>query len=318
VEHFIDAQSEGDESVARLLRRLEIDIAVDLMGLTGNNRSMIFARRPAPIQINYLGYAGTMGADYIDYIVADPIVIPRDNFEFFQEKIVWLPGSFIPNDPDRDVAGGTSRRSDCGLPEQAFVFCCFNNSYKLNPEIFRCWMRLLKAAPASVLWLSRQGAIATANLRREAAANGVSPDRLVFTARVPSVTDHLARHRLADLFLDTLPYNAHSTANDALLAGLPVLTRTGQTFAGRVAASLLSAVGLPELIVDSEEAYENAALQLANDPAKSRKIRQKLEANRLTGTLFNTQLFTRRLEAAYTTMHERHRAHLPPDHFAVT
>ncbi len=317
LEHFVDAQHENDESIARLLRHLEIDIAVDLMGFTGRHRTNIFARRPAPIQLNYLGYAGTMGADYIDYIVADSIVIPPDHFEFFDERVVWLPGSFMPSDPRRPAAQGTPRRSDCGLPEGAFVFCCFNGSYKLNPQTFRGWMRLLKAAPNSVLWLSRQGPIAIANLRREAEAHSVASDRIIFAAGVPSLADHLARHRLADLFLDTLPYNAHSTANDALWAGLPVLTRIGQTFAGRVAASLLNTIGLPELIAHSEETYENMALALANDPIKLGEIRQNLEANRLTSALFDTQLFTRHLEAAYATMYERHHAHLPPDHFAV-
>jgi protein O-GlcNAc transferase len=317
LEHFINVQQERDESIARLLRHREVDIAVDLMGFISNNRANVFARRPAPIQLHYLGYPGTMGAGYIDYIVADRIVIPRDHFEFFQEKVVWLPGSYMPYDSRRPAAQGTLSRSDCGLPETAFVFCCFHNSYKISPEVFRCWMSLLKASPNSVLWLSAQGATATANLRREAEAHGVASDLLIFAARVPSQADHLARHQLADLFLDTLPYNAHSTAADALWAGLPVLTRIGQTFAGRVAASLLNAVGLPELIADSEEAYENAALALANDPIKLGEIRRKLEVNRVKTALFNTQLFTRRLEEAYETMYRRHQAGLPPDHFAV-
>jgi protein O-GlcNAc transferase len=318
LEHFIDAQNENDESIARLLRHLEIDIAVDLMGFTGRHRTNIFARRPAPVQLNYLGYAGTMGADYIDYIVADSTVIPRDHFEFFDEKVVWLPGSFMPSDSRRPVAQETPRRSDLGLPDEAFVFRCFSGAYKFNPETFRSWVRLLKAAPNSVLWLNKQDAITTANLRRETEAHGVSSDRLVFATDVPSLPDYLARHRLADLFLDTLPYNAHSTANDALWAGLPVLTRMGQTFAGRVAASLLNAIGLPELIAHSEEAYENIALELAHDPIKLAAIRQKLEAARQTSALFDTRLFTRCLETAYATMYERHQAHLPPDHFAVT
>lgn len=317
LEHFIDVQHEDGEAIARLLRRLEIDIAIDLMGFTGNNRASVFARRPVPIQASYLGYSGTMGSSYIDYIIADPVVIPCDHFEFFDEKVVWLPGSFMPNDARRPVAQGTPRRIDHGLPDEAFVFCCFNHSYKFNPETFAVWMRLLKAIPNSVLWLSAQGASATANLRRQAEASGVSSGRLVFAARVPALADHLARHRLADLFLDTLPYNAHSTANDSLAAGVPVLTRAGQTFAGRVAASLLSAIGLPELIADSEAAYEQMALELANDPAKLNGIRQKLAANCLNSTLFDTQSITRRLEAAYAKMHERHHTGLPPNHFAI-
>jgi protein O-GlcNAc transferase len=316
-ERFIDVRLSTDEQVADMIQQLEIDIAIDLNGITRNSRPNILSRRPAPVQVNYLGYAGTMGAPYIDYIIADSMVVPRDQFDFFSEKVVWLPDSFMVNDSRRRVAKAAPARSECGLPEKAFVFCCFNNAFKIAPDIFKIWMRILKATPKSVLWLSELGATASANLRREAESNGVSSDRLIFATRTPSVADHLARLRQADLFLDTLPYNAHTTAADALWVGVPVLTCPGATFPGRVAASLDRAIGLSELIVPSLEEYEKLALTLAHDPARISAMKAKLAHHRGTYPLFDTKRFTRNIEAAYRTMWERYRRGEPPQPFAV-
>jgi protein O-GlcNAc transferase len=267
--------------------------------------------------VNYLGYAGTIGAQYIDYIIADSIVVPRDQFEFFSEKVVWLPDSFMVNDSRRRVAEATPARSECALPEDAFVFCCFNKAFKIAPDIFKIWMRILKTTPNSVLWLSEAGLTAVANLRREAESNGVSPNRLIFATRVPSVADHLARLRQADLFLDTLPYNAHTTAADALWVGVPVLTCPGATFAARVAASLNRAIGLSELIVPSLEEYEMLALSLARDPARISALKAKLARHRGAYPLFDTKRFARNIESAYRTMWERCRQGELPGSFAV-
>jgi protein O-GlcNAc transferase len=316
-ERFIDVRLSTDEQVAEMIQQFEIDIAIDLNGITRNSRPNILSRRPAPVQVNYLGYAGTMGAPYIDYIIADSMVVPRDQFAFFSEKVVWLPDSFMVNDSRRRVAEVTPTRSECGLPEKAFVFCCFNNAFKIAPDIFKIWMRLLKATPNSVLWLSELGATASANLRHEAESNGVSSDRLIFATRTPSVADHLARLRQADLFLDTLPYNAHTTAADALWAGVPVLTCPGPTFPGRVAASLDRAIGLSELIVPSLEEYEKLAFALAHDPARVSALKGKLARHRGTQPLFDTKRFARNIEAAYRTMWERYRLDRSPEPFAV-
>ena len=316
-ERFIDVSLETDEHIAELIRRLEIDIAVDLNGITGNSRPNILSRRPAPVQVNYLGYAGSMGAEYIDYIIADSVVVPRDQFGFFSEEVVWLPDSYLVNDSRRRAADKTPTRSECALPENAFVFCCFNNAFKIAPDVFKIWMRLLDATPNSVLWLSEVGATASANLRREAESNGVSPDRLVFAERMPSVADHLARLRQADLFLDTSPYNAHTTAADALWVGVPVLTCPGATFASRVAGSLNRAIGLSELIVPSLEEYERLALALAHDPARISALKAKLARHRGAYPLFDTKRFASNIEAAYRTMWERYRRGEPPESFAV-
>jgi predicted O-linked N-acetylglucosamine transferase (SPINDLY family) len=257
-----------------------------------------------------------MGAPFIDYIIADRIVIPLDHRKFFAEKIVHLPDCYQVNDAERKIAEGGPARRAAGLPERGFVFCCFNNNWKISPGIFDVWMRLLQKAGDSVLWLLEDNAAAAANLRKEAVARGVAADRLVFAQRVP-LPEHLARHRCADLFLDTLPCNAHTTASDALWAGLPVLTCRGETFAGRVAASLLGAIHLPELVTTTLEDYERLALDLARNPDKLADIKRKLAENRLTTPLFDTKSYTRHLEAAYTAMHERHRAGLAPDHIVI-
>jgi protein O-GlcNAc transferase len=316
-ERFVDVWRQPDSSVAQTIRDLEIDIVVDLNGLTDGMRPTILARRPAPIQVSYLGYPGTMGAAYIDYIIADSTVLPRDQFEFFTEKPVWLPDSYQVCDRRRRISERTPTRGECALPETAFVFCCFNAPYKITPETFKIWMRLLISMENSVLWLANPDPTASANLRRTAEKSGVAPDRLVFAPRLPSIADHLARHRQADLFLDTLPYNAHTTAADALWAGLPVLTCRGATFAGRVGASLLGAIGVPELITASREEYEALALKLARDPASLAALKAKLARNRDSGPLFDTKRFARNIEAAYSTMWQRYRSGEPAESFAV-
>ncbi len=313
---FIDVQGMDDAAIANLMRRHEIDIAVDLMGFTRDNRFNILARRAAPIQVNYLGYPGTMGASYIDYIIADPTIIPDGHFPFYSEAVVWLPDSYQANDDKRRIAERRPARHKCALPETGLVFCCFNNSYKITPDVFDVWMRLLKANENSVLWLLETNSAAAKNLCGEAEKRGVSSQRLIFAPRM-SLADHLARCGLADLFLDTLPYNAHTTGSDALWAGVPMLTCLGSAFAGRVGASLLKAVGLDEMITHSLEDYEALALRLARDPSCLASIRNKLARDRNTAPLFDTERMTRHIEAAYTTMWERHRRGEKPQAFAV-
>ena len=315
---FIEVWNVSDVEVAGYLRQNEVDIAVDLMGFTGESRPGILALRPAPVQVNHLGFPGTMGATHIDYILADPIVVPKEARGDFDEAVVHLPDSFMPTDSVRRIATNVPTRAEAGLPAEGFVFCSFNNSYKYSPEMFSLWMRLLKALPKSVLWLSQLNEAAVRNLRREANAAGVAPDRLVVAPFISSSADHLARLSLADLFLDTRPYNAHSSAADALWADVPVLTFPGATFAGRVAASLLSAAGLPELITDSMKDYEALALELAQNPAELQHLKARLERARRTQPLFDTARFTRHLESAYHTMWDRYQRGEPPAHFAVS
>jgi protein O-GlcNAc transferase len=315
---FLDVRALNSDDIAKKIREAEIDILIDLNGFTKDARTEVFARRPAPIQVNYLGYPGTMGASYIDYIIGDPIVIPALQQDSYREKVVYLPHSYMPHDDkSRIISDRTFGRSEFGLPEQSFVFCCFNSPYKLNPSIFRLWMKLLKSVEGSVLWLSENNTPAADNLRKEAIGLDVNPERIVFAKRLTSSADHLARHRLADLFLDTLPYNAHTTASDALWAGLPVLTQIGNTFAGRVAGSLLNAINLPELITETPEEYERLAIDLAMHTERLATIKQKLVENRLSTPLFDTKLFTRHIEAAYIAMYERYQAGLAPDHIVV-
>jgi predicted O-linked N-acetylglucosamine transferase (SPINDLY family) len=301
LDRFIDVRSKSDLEAATLLRDMEVDIAVDLMGLTGSSRPAILALRPAPVQVNYLGYPGTMGAETIDYVIADRVIIPESDRPHYSEKVVYLPDTYASADCRRRIADRTPSRAEAGLPETGFVFCSFNNSYKIAPRMFDIWMRLLREVDGSVLWLLNADEAAVANLRREASERGVAADRLVFAPRV-KVDDHLARHRLADLFLDTLPYNAHTTASDALWAGLPLVTCPGSTFAGRVAGSLLTAVGLPELITPSLEDYAALALKLARDRDLLAATKAKLAKNRDTHPLFDTARFTRNIEAAYERM----------------
>ena len=316
-EHFVEAREMSDQEVASYLRRMEIDITVDLMGYTGECRSRIFALRPSPIQANFLGFPGTMGAPYMDYIVADASVIPNEHRKAYAEKVVHLPDTFLPSDRMRAISERAPTRAEAGLPETGFVFASFNNAYKFAPAMFDVWMRLLSEVDGSVLWLPEHHPLATRNLIREATERGIDRARLVFAPKVPSPAGHLARLRLADLFLDTLPYNAHSTANDALWAGLPVVTCLGNSFAGRVAASQLKAAGLPELITESLSSYEALALKLAREPGHLSAIRDKLNRTRNTCLLFDTARYTRHLESAFLVMGERYRKGEPPADFAV-
>ncbi|MBI3700282.1 MAG: tetratricopeptide repeat protein [Afipia sp.] len=316
-DRFVDAQSMAETEIADFIETLQPDIVVDLMGYTGIPRTGVLARRVAPIQISYLGFAGTMGADFIDYILADRYVIPSQHRQFFSEKVAQLPGSFMVNDRARKIVDHATSRSEQGLPEKGFVFCSFNQSYKIAPDVFAIWMRLLKAVEGSVLWLSKHHDVAVRNLQAAAREHGVAPERLVFATRVPLNEDHLARHQLADLFLDTLPFNAHSTAADALWAGLPVLTRAGETFAGRVATSLLTALDLPELITSSADEYESVARELATNANRLAAIRSKLASKRLSAPLFDTVRTTRNIEQAFEAMHKRHRDGLPPDDIEI-
>jgi predicted O-linked N-acetylglucosamine transferase (SPINDLY family) len=315
-DEFHDVRAKGDWDVAKLLNDLQIDIAVDLKGYTQESRPEILAFRPAPIQVNYLGYAGTMGADFIDYVVADAIVAPFAAQSFFTERIVHLPDCYQVNDRKRAIADRTPTRQDAGLPADGFVFCCFNNSFKITAPVFDIWMRLLRAVPGSVLWLLPANPGAERNLRREAQARNVDERRIVFAGRL-DLDEHLARHRLADLFLDTLPYNAHTTASDALWTGLPVLTCIGKAMAGRVAASLLRAAGLPELVTANLDEYEKMALRLAKDSALLQASRRKLADHRLGCPLFDTDRFRRHIEAAYTTMWETWQRGERPRSFSV-
>ena len=315
-DQFIDIRTKSDKDVASLAREMEIDIAIDLTGNTGEGRIGIFSYRAAPIQINYLGYPGTIGADYYDYIVADPVVIPERDREHYVEKIIQLPNCYQVNDGNRLISGQHFTRTGMGLPEEGFVFCCFNNCYKILPNIFDAWMRVLSEVQGSVLWLLDQHPIAVENLRREAQNRGISGNRLVFATKMP-LPDHLARHSLADLFVDTLPYNAHTTCSDALWAGLPVLTCEGLSFPARVSASLLRAMGLPELIAKSLKDYEETAIDIAKNPSKLAGIREKVRSNLQTMPLFDTSSFTRQLEAAYQSVYRLYQDDLPPDHLSV-
>jgi len=300
-DQFHDVRFKNDRDVARLLHELQVDIAIDLKGYTLDAREGILAYRPAPIQVNYLGYPGTMGAGFIDYVIADKIVLPFDQQPYYAEKIVHLPECYQVNDSQRRIGNRTPGRQEIGLPECGFVFCCFNNNYKIIVPIFDAWMRLLKTVNGSVLWLLRDSESAETHLRREAATRGIDQERLIFAGRV-TLEQHLARHRVADLFLDTLPYNAHTTASDALWTGLPVLTCCGDTFPGRVGASLLNAVGLRELVTHNLADYESLALRLARDSSLLSSLRTKLARNRESCPLFDSEGFTRSLETAYATM----------------
>jgi predicted O-linked N-acetylglucosamine transferase (SPINDLY family) len=301
-DRFYDISSDDDRRVAGLITELEVDIAIDLTGYANDKRTEILARRPAPIQVTYLGYPGTSGADFIDYIIADPIVLPFDQQPWYTEKIVHLPETYQVNDSTRSLLAAPGR-AQAGLPDDGFVFCCFNNSWKINAPVFDIWMRLLRQVNGSVLWLLRPNRVVIDNLRKEARARGVDPVRLVFAPPL-DLPEHLARHQLADLFLDTLPYNAHTTASDSLWAGVPIVTMLGKTFAGRVAASTLNAIGLSELVTRNLAQYEELALYLASDLPSLQSIRTKLAANRTTHPLFDSDRFRRHIEAAYSRMWE--------------
>jgi len=321
MDSFLDVRSLSDSEIAERSRELEIDIAVDLMGFTLHCRTGIFSHRAAPIQVSYLGLPATMGCDAIDYLIADATLIPESSRQYYSEKIVYMPDSFQATNSTVAPDSVACTRAGEGLPEHGFVFCCFNLNSKIGPATFDIWMRILDRVPGSVLWLLQDNPWSAENLRQQAVLRGIDPGRLIFAKRVP-LAQHLSRQRLAGLFLDTFPFNAGATASPALWAGLPVLTCMGQTFAGRMAASLLRAMSLPEstlaeLIATSEQEYEARAIELALDPERLRQLRERLDRNRRTTPLFDTAAFTRHLEAAYTAMFARLQSHLPPDHIHI-
>ena len=311
-DHFLNLGHASDQEIASMARDLKIDIAIDLGGYTEGSRTNIFSYRAAPIQMSYIGYLGTMGLDYMDYLIADPLLIPEDKQEFFSEKILYLP-NYQANDSNRTSSNRILNRSDVGLPEDAFVFCSLNNNYKITPAIFSCWMRILQQVENSVLFLYVDNDFAKINLIKEAEKSGVNSPRLVFTKRV-AIDDYLLRYKLADLFLDTHPYNAGTTASDALWAGLPVLTYLGKSFASRIAASILTAIDLPELIASDQLEYEKLAIDLARNPEKLLVIKKKLALTQLTSPLFNTSLFTKYLEMGFEAVMDRYCKGLPPAH----
>jgi protein O-GlcNAc transferase len=314
-DRFVDVHALSHREAARLIHADKVDILVDLKGYTHHARPAIPAHRPAPVQVSYLGYPATMGADFIDYIIVDPFVVSDSQQACFSERLVHLPGSYQVNDRRREVARAPSRQ-DCGLPAEGLVLCSFNNSYKISPAFFEIWMRLLRSVPGSVLWLLEANQLVRANLRSEAEKRGVDSGRLIFAPIVPPA-EHLGRHRHADLFLDTLPCNAHTTASDALWAGLPILTCSGETFAGRVAGSLLMAIGMPELVTKSLEEYEQTALALARAPHRLIALRQKLETNRDTSSLFDLPKLTGNIEAAYARMWQTWLSRQKPVAFSI-
>ena len=299
-DRFVDIARFSHTDAAARIHDDQVDILVDLKGYTQFARTEIVALRPAPLQVNYLGYPGTMGAEFIDYLVTDRFTTPREHAEHFSEKLAYMPGCYQVNDRKRIVAA-TPSRGELGLPQQSFVFCCLNQTFKILPQFFVAWMRLLKAVPGSVLWLLESNPWAAQNLRQQARGHGIDPQRLIFAPMCPSGR-HIARMGAADLFLDTAPCNAHTTASDALWAGLPVLTCTGNTFASRVAGSVLTAAGMPELVTYTLEAYEALALRLAGNPGELANLREKLARNRMSTPLFDTPSFVRHLEALYLRM----------------
>jgi predicted O-linked N-acetylglucosamine transferase (SPINDLY family) len=315
-DRFVDIHALSHREAARLIHADKVDILVDLKGYTHHARPAISAYRPAPVQVSYLGYPATMGAGFIDYIIVDPFVVPASQQPFFSERLVHLSGSYQVNDRRREVASVRTSRQDCGLPSEGLVLCSFNNSYKVSPVFFDIWMRLLRSVPGSVLWLLEANGLVKGNLRSEAGKRGVDSGRLIFAPVVPSA-EHLGRHQHADLFLDTLPCNAHTTASDALWAGLPILTCSGDTFAGRVACSLLMAIGMPELVTESLEEYEQTALALARDPQRLIALRQKLEKKRDASLLFDLPKLTGNIEAAYARMWQTWRSGQKPTAFSI-
>jgi predicted O-linked N-acetylglucosamine transferase (SPINDLY family) len=313
---FVEVSKQSDRQVADLLREMEVDIAVDLTGYTDGFRPQIFAHRAAPVQVSYLGFPGTTGAAFMDYILADTFVIPPEHECHYSEHIAYLPGCFQANDDQRPIIDRIPGRTEAGLPQEAFIYCCFNNSYKINPSTFDIWMRVLDRVPGSILWLLGHQEVVRGNLCREAQDRGIDPRRLVFAERRP-YAEYLNRLSLADLFLDTLPFNAGTTASDALWAGLPLLTCAGEAFAARMAGSLLHAVGLPELITQSMQDYENRAVELAMRPRELPELRRRLVDSRSTAPLFDTDLFRRDLESAYEEMWRRNQRGEEPASFSV-
>lgn len=313
---FLDIEHLSDADAAAKIRAAGIDILINLNGYFGKHRMGVFARRPAPLQVNYLGFPGTLGAPYIDYILADRVVIPEGEERFYDEKLVLLPGSYQVNDNKGRAIADPPSRAEAGLPDTGFVFCNFNQSYKLTPDTFASWMRILRQVDGSLLWLLEAADPFADNIRRQAQTHGVTPERIIF-APDRSPEQHLARLKLADLFLDGQPYNAHTTGSDALWAGVPLITRRGTAFPGRVAASLLLAADLPELITGSMQDYEALAVRLAADKNALAAIRGRLAKNRSACALFDTDLFSRNIEKAYKQMWRRWLAHEAPENFAI-
>ena len=314
---FIDAENMSDLEIAQLARKLEIDIAIDLAGCTQYSRTGIFSYRTAPIQVNWLGYAGTIGANFIDYIIADSTIIPESNQQFYSEKVVHLPHTYMVDDSKRISSSKVFTKQECCLPENSFVFCCFNNDYKFNKKILESWSRILLRVEDSVLWISENNEQFKLNIKSEFEKLDIDSSRIIFAQRIDLMADHLARYALADLFLDTYPYNAHTTALDSLKAGIPVITKLGQSFASRVASSLLRAVDLSELITTTQEEYEALAIGLATSPNRLSSIKQKLVNKRLDAPLFDTALFAGGLESSYIKMYDRYQADLPPEHIYI-
>ena len=313
---FIDVTQQSDLEVAQLSRKLGIHIAIDLKGLTQDSRLGIFSYRAAPIQVSYLGYPGSLGAEYIDYLIADKVLIPEPSQVNYAETIVYLPNSYQVNDRKKVISDYHFTKNELGLPSEGFVFCCFNSNYKITPEVFNSWVRILRAVEGSVLWLFEDNQGASFNLRKEAEARGLDSNRLIFAQRM-QLSEHLARHKLADLFLDTNPCNAHTTASDALWTGLPVLTWMGESFASRVTGSLLNALDLPELITTCQEDYEYLAIDLVTNSQKLKAIKDKLNSNRLSERLFDTPLFSKHLEAAYIKIFEKYQTDSIPCHIYI-
>jgi predicted O-linked N-acetylglucosamine transferase (SPINDLY family) len=309
-DEFYDVRLKTEDEIVNFSRELKIDIAIDLMCFTKYHKFGIFVKRCAPIQVNYLGYPGTSGTNYLDYIIADKILIPKESQKYYSEKIAYLPDTYQANDSTKKISDKIFTREELGLPKDGFVFCCFNNDYKITPQVFDVWMRLLKKVENSVLWILSEDVNTSKNLKNEATIRGVDFNRIVFAKRI-KMNEHLARQKVADLFIDTFPYTGHTTTSDALWVGLPVLTRIGKSFASRVSASLLNAMGLSVLVTSSEKEYEDLAIELATNSPKLKEIKNKLKNNRNTKPLFNTQNFARNIEKAYTLMYERYLKKLP-------
>ena len=314
---FINVRSKNEKEIAQLSRDLKIDISIDLMGYTIKNRSKIFIEKCAPLQVSYLGYPGTTGANYIDYIIADKIVIPKENQEFYTEKIIYLPNSFMLNDSTKKVSSKIFSKEELGLPSNGFIFCCFNQSYKILPKTFDIWMKILKRVEGSVLWLFKSNEACCKNLKQEASDRGIDTKRIIFANRLPSFEEHLARYKAADLFLDTSPYNAHSTCCDSLKGGLPVLTLQGQTYSSRVSSSLLNVLDLKELITKSKKEYEEKAVALANDLIMLKNIKNKLDHKRDNTPLFNTKLLTDYIEKAYLEIYRKYCDNKKPENIEI-
>ena len=313
---FYDLRLKTEDEIVNFSRELKIDIAIDLMCFTKYHKFGIFVKRCAPVQVNYLGYPGTSGTNYLDYIIADRTLIPKDSQKHYSEKIVYLPDTYQANDSKKKISDKIFTKKELGLPEDSFVFCCFNNNYKITPQVFDIWMRILKKVKNSVLWILSEDVNISKNLKKEATMRDVDFSRIFFAERI-KMNEHLARQKVADLFIDTFPYTAHTTASDALWVGLPIITRIGKSFASRVSASLLKAIDLPELITNSEKEYEDLAVELANNPKKLKEIKNKLNNNRKTKPLFNIQVFAKNIEKAYSLMYERNSKNLPLDNIEI-